>query len=74
MKATPMPDGLPEDIDKVMRWIQIMILDVLYFRVKLALDKTLRQELGIFRRNMNMMLQKQGRCGALVLKVQAPTC
>jgi len=75
MKAAPMPDGLPEDIDKVTRWIQIIIiLDVLNFRVKLALGKTLRQELGICQRNMNMMLQKQGKCGALVLKEQAPTC
>lgn len=80
MKATPMPDGLPEDIDKVTevteQLLSISHISVLYllYREKSVQGKTLKQELGIFQRNMNMMLLKQGKYGVLALRVVELTC
>ena len=73
MKAVAMPDGLPEDIDKVTKQLLsstlIIMLTLLYCRVKSLQDKILKLGLDIYQRSMSMILLRQGRSGVLALRV-----
>ena len=71
LKACPMPDGLPEDIDNVRSIASYGFLDLLvpsFHRMKSPLVKSRRQGRDISWRSMNMIPTRQGRSGVSDLR------
>lgn len=76
MKAVPMPDGLAEDIEKVIESYTRSWFFLNYFfkhRTRYHQDKSLRHVVDIWTRNTIMMSPRLEKSGASAQKVQVQT-